>query len=121
MINLNCQQRDFLDRYYTECMRLEGGPATSLGAKHGFYYEHFKVLFDSYCHPWGGDFGVWGDLYPPVSASDEPLTFPWTWIQALEEQLKTEGITVSRRPRLKPVTDQAASGEGGNTALPSSG
>ena len=66
MINPNSLQRDFLDRFYTESMKLEAGPATSLGAKHGFRYEHLKALFESDRQSWGGDFGVWGDMYPPV-------------------------------------------------------
>ena len=107
MIKLTRQQRDFLDRYYTEYMKLEAGPATALGTEHGFYYEHLKALFEAYRQSWGGDLAVWGDIYPPVCSSPDPLFFPWPSIQALEEQLKAEGITVSPLPRLTSIVDKA--------------
>ena len=89
MIILAKSQRDFLDRYYTEYMRLEAGPAIALGAEHGFYYEHLLALYEPYRQAWGGSFGRWGDMFPPVPTG--PLTFPWPSIQDLETQLRARG------------------------------
>lgn len=101
MISLNKAQRDFLDRYYTEYMRLEAGPAIVLGAVHGFYYEHLLALYEPYRQAWGGSFEEWRDVFPPVPAS--PLTFPWPSIQDLEAQLRAEGIEVIPLPRKRPT------------------
>lgn len=107
MIILTSLQRDFLDRYYTEYMTLEAGPATLLGSQHGFFYEHLLALFDVYRRSWGGDLGVWRDGTPPLSPAPDPLVFPWPSIQDLEDQLKAEGISISPLPRLPAGMDQA--------------
>jgi hypothetical protein len=102
MINLTEAQRDFLDRYYTECTKPDAGPAVALGADHGFYYEHMLALFDAYQSSWGGTVSVWGDISPPEPSS--PLTFPWSSIEELEAQIEAEGIELHRLPRMDNST-----------------
>lgn len=100
MISLTRPQRDFLDHFYTEYLKLEFGPATKLAAAHGFYYEHFKALFESYQQAWGESWGKWEDMSPPV-VSFQSLTFPWDSVDILEKQLNDEGISFTSLPRLK--------------------
>src|SRR5579883_391253 len=106
MIKRTPQQRDLLDRYFTEYMNLEAGPAILLGSRHGFFYEHLRVLFDAYRQSWGGDLGVWGDTLPPLSPAPDPLVFPWPSIRALEDQLRAEGISIDPLPRPPAAPDQ---------------
>jgi hypothetical protein len=90
MITLTSLQRDFLDRFYTEMVDAEVGYATALARKHGFTYQHFNRLWDSYLKSWGGDTNAWGKPYPPLSSPPASPIFPWTSIQDLEEQLRAE-------------------------------
>ncbi len=106
MMILTSLQRDFLDRYYTEYMNLEAGPAILVGSQHGFFYEHFRALFNAYRQSWGGDLRVWGDSFPPLSPCPNPLVFPWPSSQALEDQLNEEGISISLLPRSIAAIDQ---------------
>jgi hypothetical protein len=106
MMTLTSLQRDFLDRYYTEYMNLEAGPAILVGSQHGFFYEHLRALFDAYRQSWGGDLRVWGDSFPPLSPGPDPLVFPWPSIRALEDQLNAEGILISPLPRSTAGRDQ---------------
>jgi hypothetical protein len=112
MMILTSLQRDFLDRYYTEYMNLEAGPAVRLGSQHGFFYEHLRALFDIYCQSWGGDLSIWGASHPPLSPGRDPLVFPWSSIQALEEELRGEGISIKPIPRVQADADRA--GAAGN-------
>jgi hypothetical protein len=98
MITLTSLQRHFLDRYYTELMDSEPGYACALAQKHGFTYEHMYKLWDAYHQSWGRDFGVWGADCPPLSPPPNPPIFPWPSIQALEEQLETEGVRLTVAP-----------------------
>ncbi len=90
MITLTSLQRDFLDRFYTEMVDTEVGYATTLARKHGFTYQHFNRLWDRYLQSWGGDTTAWGKPYPPLSPPPASPVFPWSSIQALEEQLRAE-------------------------------
>jgi hypothetical protein len=99
MINLTMIQRDFLDRFYTEYLKSEYGPVTQLAAAHGFYYEHFGSLFESYKQAWGEEWNDWVDRFPPITTSARSLVFPWDSIEALESQLSEEGTIVNRLPR----------------------
>ncbi len=90
MITLTSLQRDFLDRFYTEMVDTEVGYATTLARKHGFTYQHFNRLWDSYLQSWGGDTRAWGKPYPPLSSPPASPVFPWSSIQELEEQLRAE-------------------------------
>jgi hypothetical protein len=103
MIILTPPQREFLDRYYTEYMNLQAGPTVAFASQHGFGYEHLLALFDSYRQSWGGNLEVWNDPFPPLPPPPDPLVFPWTSIQALEEQLKAEGIAISPLPHLTSI------------------
>src|SRR5262249_1162028 len=105
MIILTPTQRDFLDRYYTEYMNLQAGPTVAFATQPGFGYEHLLALFDSYRQSWGGNLEVWNAPFPPLPPPPDPLVFPWTSIQALEEQLKAEGIAISPLPHLNPIMD----------------
>jgi hypothetical protein len=105
MIILTAPQRDFLDRYYTEYMNLQAGPTVAFASQHGFGYEHLLALFDSYRQSWGGSLEVWNAPFPPLPPPPDPLVFPWASIQALEEQLKAEGLTISSIKNLNFITD----------------
>jgi hypothetical protein len=76
MITLTSLQRGFLDRYYTEMVDAEVGYATNLARQHGFTYQHFNELLDSYRLSWGGDLRVWGRPFPPLSPPPDPPIFP---------------------------------------------
>ena len=90
MTTLTSLQRDFLDRFHTEMVDAEVGQATALARKHGFTYQHFNRLWDSYLHSWGGDTRAWGSPYPPLSPPPDPPVFPWPSLKALEAQLREE-------------------------------
>jgi hypothetical protein len=90
MTTLTSLQRDFLDRFYTEMANAEVGYATALARKHGFTYQHFNRLWDSYLQSWGGDTKAWKGAYPPLSPPPEPPIFPWPSLEALETQLEDE-------------------------------
>jgi|ERR1700677_2080961 hypothetical protein len=97
MITLTSLQRDFLDRYYVECMNGEVGYAYGRSSVHGFTYDHMMLLWDSYVHSWGDDWGNWGDSHlPPLSPPPDPPIFPWSSIQELEAQLKDEKAVIER-------------------------
>lgn len=98
MIPLNRPQRDFLDRFYTEYMKLEPGPAMKLGYQRGFHYGYLTALWTSYIASWGDGWGRWGDgiegIYPPDPGT--PLAFPWSSIQELDDQMSAAGMTADK-------------------------
>ncbi len=90
MLTLTSLQRDFLDRFYTEMVDTEVGSATALARQHGFTYQHFNQLWDSYISSWGGDLRVWGRPYPPPSPPPATPVYPRPNLTALEEELKLD-------------------------------
>ena len=97
MIKISLPQRDFLNWFYAEYVKASFGPATKLAAEHGFYYEHFKALFESYRSACGEN---WGDPGDAIPESPQPSVFPWESVAELENQLKEEGIEVIPLPRV---------------------
>ena len=89
-------------------MNLQAGPTVTFASQHGFGYQHLLALFDAYRQSWGGNLQVWNAPFPPLSPPPDPLVFPWTSIQALEEQLEAEGITMTPLPRLAAIRDRDA-------------
>lgn len=104
MINLTLHQREFLDCFYTEYLKSEFGPATRLAADRGFYYEHFKALFEFYRRAWGKDWDEWEGVFPPTPISSQLLIFPWDSVEVLEVQLKGEGVPLVLLPRMKSIS-----------------
>jgi hypothetical protein len=47
----------------------EVGYATALARKHGFTYQHFNRLWDSYLQSWGGDTKAWGGISSALTSA----------------------------------------------------
>jgi len=98
MIILTSLQRDYLDRFYTEYMKLEPGYAFAIARKYDFTNEHFNNLERAHHRSWGNDWGNWGpdNIYPPLSnPPPDPPIFPWPSIQDLENDLQAEETEIS--------------------------
>jgi hypothetical protein len=72
-----------------------------LASDHGFYYEHFKAIFESYRESWGEGWNEAGGGFPPTTTTPQPTVFPWDSVETLENQMKEEGIDFTPLPRLK--------------------